>query len=212
MLVELDDIKNYLEIPLVDTTYDSFLTDQEEVISQSVESYCGRNFLQSNYVQTYYPDDYTPGTTSISTFNYPLVLIESIVLGGADITGDVRVHKNSGMLIYKEGFFQESLSDDELVVTYCAGLDELPAPVKSVILSLVEERYNKNLNGISLNFGNDVQSISIPGTISVSFDYSLQSNDRKTAFGTILGNYVNVLDNYRSERALIGSGTLNYVD
>jgi len=76
---------------------------------------------------------------------------------------------------------------------------------------LVKERYNKHTSGIDLDFGSDIQSISIPGTISVAYDYSLQNNERKTAFGAILGNYVNTLDYFRSERPLIGSVRLEYV-
>jgi len=84
--------------------------------------------------------------------------------------------------------------------------------VRSVVYSLVEERYNKKLNGVNLNFGSDIQSVSIAGTISVQFDYSLESNTRKIGMGTILGNYVNVLDKYRSERVISGSGRLAYVE
>jgi hypothetical protein len=80
-----------------------------------------------------------------------------------------------------------------------------------VELSIIEERYNKKKSGISLNFGSDVQRVSIAGTISVDFDYSLQSNERVSAYGTILGNYINVLDQYRSERVLTGSGMITYV-
>ncbi len=47
--------------------------------------------------------------------------------------------------------------------------------------------------------------------MSIDFDYTLQANERKTGFGMILGNYVNILDQYRSERPLIGAIKENYV-
>lgn len=210
MLISLTDLKNSLGI--TGSTYDSFLVEQEEIISQSVEGYCGRKFLVGNYVQTFYGEDYLDSdNSSLQLFHYPVVgNLTSIELDTVDISADVRVHKETSTLLSNSGFFQYGYG--ELIVEYTAGLATLPAPVASVITSLVEERYNKKLNGVSLNFGSDVQSISIPGTISVAFDYSLQSNDRKIAYGTILGNYVNVLDAYRSDRRIVGSGKMAFVE
>lgn len=217
MLVSLEDIKSYLGI--TDTSQDTFLTGQEAVISQSVEGYCGRKFTKANYIQTYYAEDYEPGTFLLQLFQYPVERVTSILDGTMDISTEVRLHKETGTISYKRGFLTgwrfvnpASAVDRTLIVKYAAGYDELPAPIKSVILSLIEERYNKKKNGVSLNFGSDVQSISIPGTISIAFDYSLQSNERSVRFGTLLGNYVNVLDTYRSERVITGSGKLNYVE
>jgi hypothetical protein len=201
------------------TTYDQFLTDQEQIISDSVEGYCGRSFSLKNYLQTFYGEDYYgEGTKKLVLFHYPLTVLTSIFRDTTeDITSEVRVHKptatitkNRFVSLFKNNCF---LSDTDIVeVTYTAGFAEVPSPVKSVILSLIEERYNKNKSGVALNFGSDVQSISIPGTISVAFDYSLQANERKIAYGTIIGNFVNVLDSYRSERSIIGSGKLKYVE
>lgn len=190
------------------TTYDTFLTEQEEIISQAVESYCGRKFLSAAYVQKYYIDDYLRATQELTLFHYPLITLTSVLEDTTNITADVRPQSGFGRLFYRDGFFRFA---EMVQVTYTAGFATLPAPLKSVILSLVEERYNKKVSGVPLNFGSDVQSISIPGTISVAFDYSLQANERKIKFGTILGNYVNALDYYRSERAIVGSGTISYV-
>lgn len=209
MLIDLDTIKEFLGIEV--DTYDSFLTAQEEIISQSVEGYCGRKFLEASYVQTFYAEDYPGQCKDLPTFHYPILTVSSIERDTVDISEDVRVHKETGNLHNRKGFFYHKFNE-QLVVEYTAGLEELPAPVSSVILSLIEERYNKKKNGVSLNFGSDVQSISIPGTISIAFDYSLQANERKTAYGTILGNFINVLDAYRSERVIVGSGKLAYVE
>ena len=88
----------------------------------------------------------------------------------------------------------------------------MPTTIQYVVKAIVEERYNKKLSGVSLNFGSDVQRISIPGTISIDFDYTLTSNDRVNAFGNLLGSYLNLLDFYRSERAILGASRLNYVN
>jgi hypothetical protein len=141
-------------------------------------------------------------------FHFPLVSVTSIVEDGSTLSpSEYRVHLPTGIILKEDGFFYAK----QTVVTYSAGFATLPSPVKSVVTSVVEERYNKKSSGVNLNFGSDVQRISIPGAISIDFDYSLSNNDRKTPFGLILGNHLNVLDHYRSERAIAGSGKLVYI-
>lgn len=215
-LVLLADIKTYLGIPTLDTTQDAFLTQQEGLISDTVEAYCGRKFLipGTSYVQSFYVEDYFRGISDLHLLNFPVSEITEVKDGdtiytvGGGVLDEVRPNFSVGNIFRRRGFF---IYGDIVQVTYKAGFAALPSPVASVIMSLVEERYNKKQSGVPLNFGSDVQSISIPGTISVAFDYSLQANDRKTKFGTILGNYLNVLDFYRSERVIVGQGKLSYV-
>lgn len=200
-------MKAYLGI--MDTTYDDFLNAQLVIISESVEGYCGRKFELAAWEQTFYVKDYERGLVVLPLFHFPVKTLDSILEDTTDIVADIRIHKPTGFITDDKGFFRFA---ETLVVEYTAGYDTVPSPIKSVVYSLVEERYNKKKNNIDLNFGSDVQRISIPGTISIDFDYSLQANERKIAFGTILGNFVNVLDSYRSERVVTGSGKLAYVE
>jgi hypothetical protein len=208
MLVSLSDMKAYLNIPEETTTWDVFLTQQLNVISDTIESYCGRKFSSAEYIQTFYWKDYNETINHLQLFQYPIIEISSIVDDEVAIT-DYRLHKASGSLTRDYGFFQ---GRTEVVATYTAGFTSIPSPIQQVVYSLVEERYNKKVSGVALNFGSDVQSISIPGVINVAFDYSLDYNQRKNAYGTILGSYSNVLDPWRSERVIIGSGKLEYVE
>jgi hypothetical protein len=219
MLVTLNEIKTYLNI--TDTSQDDWLLQQEALLSETVESYCGRKFLQDEYIQHFYKDEIcgSRGSLTLELFHYPAINVseilegseDDILLGDTDITALVRVHKPTGGLKNLDGFF---VFGDIIRVTYEAGYaqDKIPQPIKSVILSLIQERYSKKQSGVNLSFGSDVQRISIPGTISIDFDYSLNSNERSSAFGTILGNHINVLDSYRSERVIIGSGDRNYIE
>lgn len=208
-LVSLDDMKTYLGIPLVDTTYDAFLTEQLAIISEAVEGYCGRVFSLMNYTQTFYKDEIDRATQELHLFHYPLVAVSSATEGLEDISTTIRPHLPTGRIKEPSRYFFSY--GDEVVIEYSAGYANIPQPIRSVVMSLVEERYNKKISGVQINFGSDVQSVSIPGTISIQFDYSLQSNERKNAFGMLLGNYANVLDMYRSERVLVGSIGVNYV-
>jgi hypothetical protein len=219
MLVSLSDMKSYLGLGAGVTEYDSFLTMQLEIVSEAVEGYCGRKFEQVNYKQTFYREEYPNDLDfkELMLAAYPLVSVSSVkeYLNEEDTIGksisEYRTQKELSILRYIQGgrFF---LTGDIIEVEYSAGFATTPVLIKSVVYSVVQERYNKKINGIDLNFGSDIQRISIPGTIGIDFDYSLQNNERKSHFGTILGNHVNVLDSFRSERAVVGNVQILYVD
>lgn len=210
MLISLTDMKSYLGIDVGNTDYDDFLTRETELISAAVEKYCGRIFSSDTYTQTFYYEDFKDKqpTKDLYLFHYPVISIASMLEGTEDISTITRVHNEKGKLIKNEYFFK---NDSDLVVTYDAGFATIPGPIRSVVFALVRERYNKELNGVELDFGSNVQSVSIPGTVNVQFDYTLQANERRTGLGMILGNYVNILDMYRSERVLVGQIGDNFV-
>lgn len=209
MLDTLSNVKSRLGI--TGTTYDTFLTNEITVISDSIEGYCRRRFNEFDYEQTFYRGDYVP-SQMLELFHFPVSDVDSITEDGVVVDpATYRLHKPTGRIIRTTGTF---FFATETVVTFTAGYPdgEVPSPVLSVLDSLVEERYNKKVSGVSLNFGSDVQRISIPGAIAIDFDYTLNNNERKSAYGIILGNTVNVLDSYRSERAVLGDGKLNYLE
>lgn len=219
MLVSLVDMKSYLGVSST-TEFDSFLTTQIQIVSDAIEGYCNRKFEQSSYIQKFYREDFLEygDLQKISLFMYPVVNISEVKefsneqdLVGQAIT-EYRLNKPTGIIQknnYSGVFFDNG---DILQVTYSAGYATVPVLITSVVYSIVQERYNKKINGVDLNFGSDIQRISIPGTIGIDFDYSLQNNERKTHFGSILGNHVNVLDSFRSESTILGPVRLTYVD
>jgi len=223
MLVTLANMKLYLGIPTLTTTYDTFLTEQITMISSAIENYCGRKFNSTSYTQIFYKEDLEDDKISLGVFLYhfPTITITSVTeyISGASTlltAGEYRVHLPSSTLYKIEDGSKSTWlcgADDASYVTvvFVAGYATIPPEIDTVVKSLVEERYRKKISGIDLGFGNDVQRVSIPGTISIDFDYSLQTNERKNAFGMLIGNYGNVLDFFRSERAIIGSIKENYV-
>ncbi len=206
MLDTLANVKSRLGI--TGTENDSFLTAQIEMVSDSIEAYCRRVFTEADYVQTFYRGDYQP-CGLLELFHYPVSAVASVVEDGSTLDASLyRLHQPTGRLIRPSGVFFYAL---QTVVTYTSGLADVPSPVLSVLDSVVQERYNKKTSGVDLNFGSDVQRISIPGVMSIDFDYTLNNNDRKSTFGVILGNNLNILDYYRSDRAVLGNGKLSYV-
>jgi len=221
-LVSLADMKTHLGIG--DATYDTFLTEQLNLFSSAIENYCGRVFTETSYTQTFYKEDFDPEkvVTSIIAYHYPITTVTTITeyspTAGTEITStNYRAHLVSGTIYkidddgYKTTWLGDYDSNSYLTLEYDAGYATVPYEIQDVVKSLITDRYNKYVNGIQLDFGSDVQRVSIPGTISIDFDYTLQANERKSAFGMLIGNYANVLDYYRSERVLIGDIKEKYV-
>lgn len=215
MLYTVDEIKE--DLGITSGMYDDFLEAQLELVSDVVEAYCRRKFSLATYVQTIYLEDMEGrATKSIPLFHYPLISITSITekynSSGTPIAiSDYRFHTPTALISKNMGcsFFRNG---NILEVVYTAGYAAVPRPIIHVVRSIVQERYNKKVNGIDLNFGSDIQRINVPGVIGIDFDYSLSGNERKTPFGSMLGNHINMLDAYRSERTVVGSGSLAYVN
>lgn len=208
MLVTLANFKTYAGIS--GTTYDTFLTEQITVISDAIEGYCNRVFAQTVWKQTYYSKDYKRPVGDLTLWQFPVASVTSIIQDGTTIdSATYRIHKPTGIVTRDDGFLYGEVTE----VIYTAGFATMPSPVTNAVYELVNERYNKKVSGVQLNFGSDVQRISIPGAISIDFDYTLNNNERKNAFGQLLGSQVNVLDYYRSERAFdSGHGKLEYAE
>jgi len=206
MIVTLAQMKTYLGETTTD--YDDFLTQQLAVVNNSIENYCGRKFDPLTYIQTFYRDSIEQNIVpSISLFHYPVTAITTIQNEDAETYTNYRLKGNSGKLTatndsgYKSCWFQNY---NQLEVTYDAGYTTMPPELQQVVYSIVAESYNKKKAGIDVGFGNNVQRISVAGVMSLDFDYTLNSNERKNGFGMILGDWLNVLDYYRSERPVLG--------
>lgn len=207
MLDTLANVKARLGITTSDD--DVFLTTQITLISDVIENYCGRKFAEADWIQTFYKDDLTT-LQKLTLFHFPVSDIAELTVDGVDVDpADIRIHKPTAIIKKKD---KSLFLGEEIIVTYTAGYASIPTPILDVLDSIVSERYNKKKSGVELNFGSDVQRISIPGAISIDFDYSLTNNQRSSAFGTIIGNHANTLDAYRSERVVLGTGKLEYVE
>lgn len=203
-MITLAEIKTILGVS--DATQDAFLTHWIAVVSNAIEEFCGRSFSQKNYKEIFYRNDWP--MSNLRTYHYPIVAITSIKdQDGNNILPHFRVHRPTGSLD-----MIQRLSWDEIEVEYSAGNNELPPIVKEVLVSIIKEKYNRSQSGIDLNFGADVQRVSIAGSLSVDFDYSLENNSSKNDLGMILGNYKNMLNPYVSAKRVINTQVKHYVE
>lgn len=222
-LVSLADMKTY--VGEVTATYDAFLTSSIEIVSDSIENYCGRKFLQASYTETFEAQDFTPiEKYKILSFHFPIISIASVKEIEITSAGTNETVITDYQLQTDQGLFQRTNECNgriqwfstygnlsQVEITYDAGYATTPTPIQDVVFNLVAERYNKKVAGIEVAFGSDVQRVSIPGVMSIDFDYTLQANERRSSYGMILGNYLNILDDYRSERSVVGKIKENYV-
>lgn len=201
MLATLAEIKTYLGETTTD--FDSFLTMQGQLLTESIEGYCGRLFQSATYTQKFYRDGKCQRLKDIYLYQFPVISITEITEDAGDPITDYLLEKDNALLTrsFPELWLQGT---DVLEIEYVAGFAVVPSPVMYTFYSIIEANYNKKKNGIDINFGRDVQRISIPGALSIDFDYTLDANERKNRFGAILNGYLNVLDPYRSERVLTG--------
>lgn len=208
MLVTLNDTKAYLGIPTLTTDYDAWLLGEIAYISEAIEIYCKRRISLYEYTETIHMKlaQEWMRFREFMLWQFPVTELVSIKVDGEDI--DVILHPESGIL--KDIKIPVWHNDGKIVVVYKAGYATTPVIIQNVIYSIIQERYNKKKSGIDVNYGTDVQRISIPGTISIDYDYTLTNNDVNSNMGAILGNYRNLLGNYRSNRVIMGEG-LHYV-
>lgn len=208
MLDTVDNVKARLNITVDD--FDVFLENQITIVSDAIEGYLRRKVKAATFTQHFYNTDYRR-SMMVELFGFPVASVASITEDGTLLdAANYRLHKPTGRIVRLDNtpFFGAK----ETVIIYSAGLAAVPSPILSVLDSCVQERYNKKTSGVDLNFGSDVQRIAIPGAISIDFDYSMHNNDRSTTFGVILGNNSNILDIYRSDRAVLGNSKLVYID
>ena len=208
MLVTLNDVKNNLGISLSNTDNDSFLNEQIVVVSDAIELYCGRVFAQTTYTQTFYRDEMGHNVKDLYLYHYPLISLTSVMDESDTLMVDYRINKPTARLHHPQGWFN---GNKEVEAIFVAGYASIPSLIKSVVYTLVGERYSKKLAGVDMNFGSDVQRISLPGTLSIDFDYTLQNNEAKSALGVILGSQVNILNQFKTERKVCGILKETYV-
>lgn len=191
---------------------DVWLQNQINYISSIIEAYCGRIFTQDEYIQTFYREDFVKRSPLLDLYHYPVSAVEEIIVD--DVEKDIsewRLNKPTGYLTnLTTSWPQGSVMKVQFTAGYAAG--QVPLPVLGVLDSLVGERYTKKKSGIDLNFGSDVQRISIAGAVSIDFDYSLSNNERSSAYGSVIGNNANILDHWRSDRAVQNVEKLIYIE
>jgi len=229
-LITLAELKTALNI--VTAADDTWLQSEIDLYSEIIDSYCARKFIQNTYTQIYYREVFPQDVVfKLRLYHWPVTAIASIQLISRSESGNTtetltanseyRFNENGKItrlcnyrpISWDNDFGSQWYQNTEIQVQYTAGYlqADVPLTIKNSMYAIIDERYRKYLSGQELNFGRDVQRMSIPGVISIDYDYTLTKNERESQFGMFLGDYANVLDFYRTDRALIGNIVEPYV-
>lgn len=217
MLVTLDKMKEYLGI--ADASQDTYLTGELELFTETIQNYCNRVFEVTTINERIYHRDFYNVKTHY-LYHFPIDSITSATEKAKDEDDTVLVtlvNNKTGKLSilddseYFTQLFANTGRNGYMDIVYEAGYRSVPAEIQETVKQLVQARYNKKQSGVDFNFGSNVQRISVPGVIGIDFDYTLSTNDRKSKYGMILGDYLNVLDSYSSERTILGETELSYL-
>jgi len=99
-LTTLELVKSELNIS--DTSQDSYLTRQINVVSEKIANYCNRNFRK----QTYNDEKYTGNDLlELNLDNYPITSVTEIKISDNEIElTDIEIESESGILYYEKLF------------------------------------------------------------------------------------------------------------
>jgi hypothetical protein len=160
-LTTVDAVKEYLKIPLDNTGDDSRIEGLINACSASIENYCQRSFKKQQYVDEEYDGN---NYKYINLLNYPVVSVDSVTLNDTLLTTDqYTVKKKPGILVRKytgidvdyyyrwhNAFWPQG--DGNILVTYTAGYDVIPADLEQSCILYVMSFYKSDLANFSTQF------------------------------------------------------------
>lgn len=159
-LTTLANVKQYLQMEPSDTSADALLQRMIDAASATIERYCGRTFLQSNYIDVLHGT----GHRRVALRNIPVTAVASVTVNdkpiparqgamGQGFTFDKHCVSLTGYS-FTDGY-------DNVEISYTAGFAEVPDDVDMACCELVSLRYktldrlgvtSKSLAGESISF------------------------------------------------------------
>lgn len=159
-LTTLENVKNYLDIPALDTTNDDFLTEQINIISDAIQNLIGRQLGKQTYT-----DERLSGSGRLKQRlnNYPIKSITEILIDDVAYT-DYEIFKAASGILYSDTAWPKSCRSDgmsnhpiesklNIKATYVAGYvlpkddgapdpRDLPFDIEGVVKQMVASAFN----------------------------------------------------------------------
>ena len=192
-LVTLDEAKAALGIPLEDTSQDANLAMQIEAVSVAVNNYCNRVFVVQTYQDQFrYLTNWLYPGQPLQTRQFPIVVTDgepavAVIENGAELDGALwEVYPEEGALYRLDGALVATWLGTAIIVDYTAGVDPIPADIRSACLEWLGARWG--------NTGRDpgLRSETIPDLIT-----QVYTSDTDTSAGTIPAGASSLLSPYR---------------
>lgn len=153
-IVELDDMKNFLNIPSGDTdaNRDSVITILLDSLNDIIEDYLGVVCITDTYTEKYDGD----GTASLYLDHAPIVAVSSLTIDDEAVaSGDYSVYEDEGKITLDSDIFTKDNQNVE--ITYTAGYGDdraaVPEPLKLALRTWVSRMYKSDYVDFSPQMG-----------------------------------------------------------
>jgi hypothetical protein len=157
-LITLQEYKNYKKInnPEKDAVLSTVITS----VSNLIKVYCGKTFIDHYDTPITEVRTIKDGMDAVVLSEYPLRVVSAVTAKGVDITPDITVDADMGIISSAPNFLTPGV--DVLSVTYTGGYEETPADVKLACFELVdyyvqgEHKSRKTFGGSSVEYHQSV--------------------------------------------------------
>jgi uncharacterized phiE125 gp8 family phage protein len=154
-------VKSYLKIADTNTIDDTRIEGLINACSSAIENFCRRNFKK----QTFTDEEYDGNDHRyLNLYNYPVQSVQSVTLNDELVDSiEYIVKKKTGILARKYNNTLSGISynryvpiwpkgDANILVTYTAGYDEIPADLEQACILYVMSFYKSDVANFSTTF------------------------------------------------------------
>lgn len=193
-LIDLESIKEYLNIPNTDTTNDNFLIRKINAMSTLAQQYMNRDLNVQSYTENLQGNN----RQYLTLINYPLVSVESVsffdnILDPSQYDVDDYCMKRG--MIYKEtgwtandfliGIGGDPVPGKKIIqVQYHAGYTTIPEDIQDAVIDLVALKFKESTYGDN-RFGIESESVG-----AVKYTYSKKDLAIPASISSVLDRYV----------------------
>ena len=193
-LIDLESIKEYLNISDTDTTNDNFLIRKINAMSTLAQQYMNRNLNVESYIENLQGNN----RQYLTLRNYPLVSVESVsffdnILDSSQY--DVDDYCMERGMIYKEtgwtandfliGIGGDPVPGKKIIqVQYHAGYATIPTDIQDAVIDLVALKFKESTYGDN-RFGIESESVG-----AVKYTYSKKDLAIPASISSVLDRYV----------------------
>lgn len=157
-LCSLNELKNYLNMPTAETSYDTVLELLINMASDVIEQFLGTPVLNGSYTEKLDGD----GTNVLVPRHYPIISVSSLKVDGEAVSSDdYYVYEG---YIYSEQTLAEGHQNIELIYTagWGATMSDIPLDLKLACIKLASYWYRRDVGAYSHSFGEPEEVRGLP--------------------------------------------------
>jgi hypothetical protein len=173
----LDDLKNMLGIPLIDTSKDVAIQQQFSIVVNNIEDYLGRGIKELDQAQRFEPPD--TRDQRLFLWRFPIIQVNAVQLDLAPVT-DFRIFAAQGVIELPDAGFYRSrygcTPAPKIEVSYRGGYrdNDFPWPLWDAIVRTFNARWAQtNGSGTAPPVATPVRGWSADG-LSIQFSDTVQ--------------------------------------